>query len=760
MPAQRDAEAIAARVDAVLARRGLGPDAVSVIDNVIRHASLEPPAAPPMVREVLARPPAAADAAALFERAVPAVLRRWVDGDFPESALARSAEAAVSLRVLLDAYLGELAEAQRMLRSASRGEPIDAQSILREVVHELPSSESMRAIVAAVERETLERATNRFLEATARFVRALRAAAGRLEVPDQPVRFDSPVGVVSIGGAGDDMHGPDAAVIVDPGGNDLYERAPASGGMVSVIVDLAGNDRYRGSDLVVHGLSAIVDFSGDDRYEMSGPGLGAAVAGASVLVDFSGDDHYQAERFAQGAAGFGLGALVDLRGDDVYRLFAGGQGFGLAEGVGLLWDRAGNDTYTAAGFSDAFNRGGGLSIAQGAAFGFRTMLGGGVGILRDDRGNDLYEAQMFAQGVGYYWGLGLLWDGAGADRYRAVRYAQGNGVHEAVGVLRDESGNDSYELTVGVGQGMGLDLAVGVLFDGAGDDRYRAPVLAQGTATANGVGIVVDLAGADRWHIGADRRAWGRAEWLRQLPSLGVLLYEPDRAVFEQEGKTVVPAPESAALGGPLGGEPIAYEAQGEAKCPEGKPGGNEPALVLAQGLRAISPAFAGGTADPKIVADVLQRLRTRLQASVAELPLDSFDIVWALGEALRCALVGASPEAAQAMWNDMERVLAETPATPLAGVIAGVLHERPASKPQMQRMLRMLDEHPRCGVRAAALSLRAAAERTEVARYAQSALRSPCWRLQAQALKVLKEFGVEPGKGAVLPLFLRADLP
>jgi len=86
-------------------------------------------------------------------------------------------------------------------------------------------------------------------------------------------------------------------------------------------------------------------------------------------------------------------------------------------GVGLLWDRGGDDSYAAAGLVDAYDRGGGVSMAQGAATGLRTMLGGGAGILRDDSGNDHYEAQMFAQGTGYYYGVGLLWDRGGADHY-------------------------------------------------------------------------------------------------------------------------------------------------------------------------------------------------------------------------------------------------------------------------------------------------------------------------------------------------------
>ncbi len=755
------ADPLAARIQTVLARRGLGPDALSVIDNIVRHeAQGPPPGSAPLLRELLAQPPTAADAGTLFARTVPGALRRLVDEASREAQPARAGN-PVAIRDLLDPYLEELVKAQALLRSTPRGTQIDAQTVIRELGSYLPSRNTLQAIDAGTDKATLDRAGNMFLTATARFVRSLRAAAGRIEFQDKPVRFDSAIGVVSIGTRGDDVHGPDAAVIVDPGGNDVYERSPAIGGAISVIVDLGGDDRYRGSDLVVHGLSAIVDFSGNDRYAMTGPGLGAAIAGTSLILDFEGDDSYEADLFGQGAAAFGLGAIVDLRGNDRYSLRAGGQGLGFAGGVGLLWDRSGNDSYTARGLSDIFDRGGGISGAQGAALGFRSMLGAGVGILRDESGDDVYQAEMFAQGVGFYHGLGLLWDGGGDDRYRAVRYAQGNGVHEAVGVLRDESGNDRYELSVGVGQGMGLDLAVGILSDGAGDDSYRAPSHAQGNATANGVGILIDAGGRDEWHMASDRLSWGQAEWFRGLPTVGLLLYDPARAAFAREGKAVAPSEHSAELGGPLGGSPIVHEQAGALQCPAvaDSQEADDDLTPLAEALRSIVPG--AGPADPRIHQYVRQRLTHDLRAGLSVLPPDDFNVAYSLGEALRCAIAAAATEPLESMWTEMEHVLAREPATPFAGAIAGALRERPAPAPQMSRILRVLDEHPRCSVRAAALSLRSTfstdeASRTAFEKQAQAALRSPCWRMQASALAALDRLGAKPDPGTPLPSFLR----
>jgi hypothetical protein len=690
-----------------------------VIDNVLTH---EPPAphVPATVRALLARPLHAREAAPVFDAAVPEALRRL-------------AEPASALPGPLEPHLAALAEAQRALRGARRGAPVDAGALLLELESAPPSAAAQRQLAAGYDPQALERATALFLQAVAGLARARPALQG-------PARFDSPVGTVSVGTPGDDEHGPEAAVILDPGGNDTYERAPVTGDGVSVIVDYGGDDDYRGSDVAIQGLSAILDLAGNDRYESGGPGWGAALGGVSVLVDYAGNDAYESGVFAQGAAAAGLGALLDLGGDDTYRLRALGQGLGLAGGTGLLWDRAGNDSYAASGLRDRFARGGGLSFAQGAALGVRTALPGGIGILRDDAGNDSYAAQMFAQGMGYYYGLGLLWERAGSDRYTAVRYAQGNGAHVAVGVLRDESGDDRYDMTVGVGQGMGLDLAVGALADLGGDDRYAAPALAQAAATANGVGILDDSGGSNEWRMDQGN-GWGRAEGWRGLPSVGLLRFDAARASFLLAGK---PA------GAPKV-EPAAARATGtERRCPA--PPGVPPdaGLPLADALRSLGPGFVSGRVDAGAYAQVLWRLRTQPGPALAELPADDFDVMWALGTALRCALEGADDSQARDMHNAFADMLAAQPASPFALPIAQALRARPAPNAAMRRMLGLLAAHPSCDVRAEALLLQRWAEA------AQAALGSSCWRLQAAGLRVLDELGVAPRSAGAVPPFLR----
>jgi hypothetical protein len=658
-----------ARVARLLAERGLG-ETLAVIDNTLRHEGPTPREAPPLARELLARPLDALDAKAIFERSVPEALRNLAAEPAPG--------AAQPFERLLDAYLEELAVLQADLLAATA--PFDEAKVLQQLGEGVLSADTQLEIGAAVDREALARVSERFIAVTARFAREVSVAR---DWP-APSRFQSAIGLVVIGSRGSDQHGP-AALIIDPGGDDVYERTPAAGGAIAVVIDLAGNDSYRGSDFAMRGLSALFDLAGDDRYELQGPGLGMALAGASLLFDQSGNDRYRVPYFGQGFALFGLGALIDRGGSDSYEIDAWGQGSAFTGGLALLWDADGNDSYVAHGLPDAYDRGGGLSGAQGVAMGIRNMLPGGIGILRDDGGNDVYSAEMFAQGTGYFYGLGLLWDRGGDDRYQALRYAQGAGVHEAVGVLRDEDGNDDYALKVGVGQGMGLDLALGVLVDTAGDDHYAAGLLAQAAATANGIGILADGGGADRFQVDAGDRQWGHAQWSRGMPSLGVFLYDPARASFQSDGKPLAAPPPARKVAEP---EP-------DAKCPPG-----------------VTVAIA----------------------EIEKLRREHFDSVYELGGRLRCAV--GDPQQAALLWPALDAELARDPASALAGWIALAFAARPPSPPLYQSLLDRLDAHPYCSVRALAL---AAVPRAEVAR---RALGSSCWRLQAAGARALEKLG------------------
>ena len=675
VPVAVSAQDLRAQVQADLDARGFGADGLRIISNVIEHDSRVPPRAPPVVAQTLRDPLAATDASEVFALTVPADFRSL--GELP----AASGDFATAL----ERYIGELAEAQAELMGAVA--PLDEDALVAAVDKGLPLREVV-ALHRSVDMERLAAARERFVGATQRFVATVRSAPF-----PPPQRFESAVGTVVIGSPGNDEHASGAALIIDPGGDDVYQRAPTKAGAISIVVDLGGNDRYEGRDVAVHGLSAIYDLAGNDVYTSGGSGLAVAIAGVSLIVDLQGNDEYESGVFGQAAAVFGWAALVDAAGDDRYRVKAFGQGYAGTAGVALLWDRGGNDHYVSEGLPDPFNRGGGISFAQGASSGWRGELGGGVGILRDDAGDDRYEGQMFAQASGFYYAFGLLWDGGGNDHYSAVRYAQGTAAHEAAALLDDAGGNDRYALAVGVGQGMGLDLAVGTLIDRGGDDAYRSVFLAQGTATANGFGLLVDQSGTNAFDMSSDPRSWGEAQWLRGLPSLGVLLTDRAQGKFSRSSVQVPPQ---------FTGK---YETEPGPDCKAAK----------AEAVRAI-------------IADPARHL------GAEELP---------------CAVAAATPEQLDTIWTAFDIALGH-PGAPFLQPIAYALKARPGPDALMQKLAALLKAHPRCVARALW------AENWATAEEARAVLDSPCWRLQAAALDRLKALGVAAPARESTPRFLK----
>jgi hypothetical protein len=241
---------------------------------------------------------------------------------------------------------------------------------------------------------------------------------------------------------------------------------------------------------------------------------------------------------------------------------------------------------------------------------------------------------------------------------------------------------------------MGLDLAVGVLVDQAGDDSYRSDYVAQGSGTANGFGLLADENGANAWQMGADPRSWGHAQWLRGLPTVGVLLHDPSRARFSRTSATTT----------------AEYATRHEAE-----PGPD--CRKNADAARAV-------------IADPARHLGD---------------------EALPCALEIATPAEAANIWTAFEVALG-LPNAPFLQPIAFALKAHPGPAPLMEKVGTILRSHPRCAARALWAGSWANADE------AQAALGSGCWRLQAAALERLKALGVTPAVGASTPVFLRPD--
>ncbi len=355
-----------------------------------------------------------------------------------------------------------------------------------------------------------------------------------LDVIDSRV-VESKWGRIGIGSTENDEWLGDFAVILELGGDDRYDGRVAGavgqlGSSFSVVVDLDGDDVYSSKKLFslgasVFGVGVLIDCSGDDVYRGFHHSQGAGLFGTGILQDLEGDDHYVAGYYAQGAGNFGMGALIDGNGGDSYKSYNWAQGMGSVLGYGMLSDFGGHDVYYAGGryFHRPLRPDDHRSFAQGFGMGWRPDASGGVGVLYDREGNDFYCAQVYAQGTSYWYSLGMLIDRAGNDYYNAAQYSQGAGIHLSVGVLVDEEGDDHYFSRYGPGQGEGHDLSSGILMDRKGNDSYMISG-GQGIGLTNSFGLFIDGEGDDHYSSSEERFGQGAANEARGFGGIGIFL--------------------------------------------------------------------------------------------------------------------------------------------------------------------------------------------------------------------------------------------
>lgn len=176
-----------------------------------------------------------------------------------------------------------------------------------------------------------------------------------------------PVGVIRIGGTGNDRDNLDRLLQIDARGDDIYNNS--AGGATIWVSDL----QYR------RPIALSLDLSGNDTYRHPRGGLSCF-----------------------GGASMGIALFYDLAGNDQYFPTPACTGFGNI-GVGLFRDRSGNDLHWADG--------------QGLGYG---NAHGAIGYYRDDAGDDRLGVGSLGGGVGSNEGLGVYWDQGGADRYDAT----------------------------------------------------------------------------------------------------------------------------------------------------------------------------------------------------------------------------------------------------------------------------------------------------------------------------------------------------
>lgn len=336
---------------------------------------------------------------------------------------------------------------------------------------------------------------------------------------------------IVIGGFGKNRYTGKFDLIIDLGGNDVYDikRDDNFSNNFNCIIDLSGNDYYNSNSKFSLGASVfssgfIFDKEGDDTYKGTSINIGASICGLGLIYDENGSDVYSGNSFTIGACAFGVGMVVDRTGNDFYIANTYSQGFAMTEGTGIIVDNKGNDTYTInpnvldiGRTNDHF-----LSMCQGFGFGLRPYYAGGIGMIVDGEGNDNYSADIFGQGCSYWYALGIVVDSSGNDRYNCYHYAHGSGIHYSVGLMKDYEGWDYYS-TNWVSQGCGHDYGFGFLWDVKGNDNYSCAGLSQGAGNANGIGILIDESGTDGY-LSKDNNTQGYGTPSRDYGGIGVLL--------------------------------------------------------------------------------------------------------------------------------------------------------------------------------------------------------------------------------------------
>lgn len=283
---------------------------------------------------------------------------------------------------------------------------------------------------------------------------------------------------------------PHGLILIGGTGSNTYELTEP----VALIIDLGGNDRYKGrigaSGDAAHPNSAVIDVAGNDEYDGGRLGLATGKLGVGLLVDLAGNDVYKLGEGSGGAGFGGIGVLCDVQGDDTYTGSKFTQGVAIA-GIGLLLDLAGNDKYT----------------SFGCAIGYAGS--GGVAAVVDVAGDDRYQCgHKYPSGYngpklkpgdpGFQYtafGMGM---GQGRRIYppdaKAAKFALAGGV----GMLIDLAGNDRYDSS-NFSQGCGYFFGVGLKLDLAGNDVHGAARYGHASGAHFGMGLFIDYDGADTY---------------------------------------------------------------------------------------------------------------------------------------------------------------------------------------------------------------------------------------------------------------------
>lgn len=192
--------------------------------------------------------------------------------------------------------------------------------------------------------------------------------------------------------------------------------------------------------------------------------------------------------------------VVDLDGDDEYHF----RGDDLGGRISVLYDGGGDDVYhsdpgvgpdaAVLGYAILWDAGGedgfsGESLCQGAAlFGASLLYSGG--------GNDAYASRSHSQAHALA-GVALLVSMGGDDRFDSLGYSQASGGAEGVAVLLNAAGNDRYTLGNDPLIRPSSQLPDRNISMGQGAGTGIRADLGDGRSTTGGIGMLLDLEGDD-----------------------------------------------------------------------------------------------------------------------------------------------------------------------------------------------------------------------------------------------------------------------
>jgi hypothetical protein len=357
-------------------------------------------------------------------------------------------------------------------------------------------------------------------------------------------------GDLIIGGPGVNRYAAtQASVIIDVGGNDIYETEYDLDRLghypLRIVIDLHGDDIYSHRQAVgpgagVFGLGILLDQEGNDIYTqgvdpercrarqslLSSDSLESRIRWVDPSLVYGGEAPASLDcGFSFGASFFGIGLHIDRAGNDTYFVDKWALGAASAPGVGVLADESGDDWYIAAlqSVGTGFNKGVGILRDAGAGEDRYQCWGVYRSKYSSDRTDAGYDG--FGIGAGSGWrttgggnmpgrqcfigGIGLVSDSGGDDIYVGSAFGLGTGFMAGIGMLVDGSGNDTYVEMKGKeyqgGFAEGLHNGTGFLLDRAGDDFYSGGI-ACGDGWDLGIGYFVDIAGddtyTDYWKLG------------------------------------------------------------------------------------------------------------------------------------------------------------------------------------------------------------------------------------------------------------------